>query len=742
MLNWRLPWVFACPRHLCLLAESCPHCGREQTLLNGWWQANSVPETKLCRELTDRDGNATRCSGPLESARTLRIPKHSALLDRQQQILDLLTGADISCGIYREQPVSSSQILIDIRALSMRLLDAAPAQRLLQTLGFGANSIAAQQWIRHLDRAGDRGELPIDQWFGPSAPAQITAIGISAALSVIDSTSLDDAGAKLAAYPCHKNKRITPVKVRQGLSPSPQLCATELLSRAEKFTAFDDLRYRRYSSLPRRPEAPTSAANNLLTRIPTQFWYTWALRLVPGEPRLWRPSRHVLSIMLASVGSTEAEPNIQRALNFARDSSSVDHVARQLRQRDTWPKIAEALILLKDYLQTESPPINYQRRREIGYRGLLPEGEWADLRPLADAGRIGGNVAGAARAWLYERISGMSWRTAPFADTISDSRTSHDRFLVILSNELRDELDRLAERLLAANDIHGEPILWEPPEELLASVDLLGPELNPPPNQTLERIRGGGMTIDEAAQDHRVDRNVIRYWLQCAPADLQAPSRKSKLRSAKGILDRATLEQLYVGEQRSFVEIARTHGIDSPEEVSELAVQYGIPRRRDTPIAIDPEWIRHQHIQCGRTFGEIAQEAGVSPWSVLNIARRNDIPITKYPKRLPNEKAMAVVQTIPSASILLPAMADKPGWIRLTRFAVATNYSHLSRAANFLGISRDVLCAQVARLEKDLGQMLIYRSTSRASPMQISDFGGRVAKAVQLVERTLAKADC
>lgn len=118
------------PATFAWLAESCPHCGRDQTLLNGWWQANSVPETRLCIELTDRDGNATRCSGSLESARTLRIPTQSALLDRQQQILDLLPVADISCGIYREQPVSSSHFLIDIRALSMRLLDAAPAQRL------------------------------------------------------------------------------------------------------------------------------------------------------------------------------------------------------------------------------------------------------------------------------------------------------------------------------------------------------------------------------------------------------------------------------------------------------------------------------------------------------------------------------------------------------------------------------------------------------------------------------------
>ena len=92
MLNWRLPWVFACPRHLCVLAEFCPDCGREQTLLNGWWQANSVPEPALCRELNDLHGDARRCRGRLESAPILRIPRGTVLSDRQGQIREMLTA--------------------------------------------------------------------------------------------------------------------------------------------------------------------------------------------------------------------------------------------------------------------------------------------------------------------------------------------------------------------------------------------------------------------------------------------------------------------------------------------------------------------------------------------------------------------------------------------------------------------------------------------------------------------------
>jgi hypothetical protein len=738
MLDWRLPWVFACPHHLCLLADSCPHCGREQTIRNGWWQANSIPEPSLCRELSDRNGDAVRCRGSLQSARTLRIPKGSALRHRQEQVIDLLTQTDTSTGLYHDQrAISSSQLLIDIRALAMRLLDAAPAQRLLQRLGFAAESVAGKNWIAHLGRVDDAGELPIDQWFGPSATALITAIGIASAFDVIDSASLNEAAAKLSEFPCRKGQRIAAVKVRQGLSPSPQLCAAELLSRAERFTAFDDLRYRRYSSLPRRPEPPSRAFKTLLTAIPTELWLNYALIVLPGQPRMWRAGRQVLSIMLASVGSAEAEPKIERALKISRDPSSTDHIARQLRGREAWPKVAEALILLNDHLTAHPPPINYQRRREVDYSGMLPTEEWSELRPLADAGRIGRQIEGAARAWLYERISGMHWRSAPFAMTVPENRGAHDRFLIILSDELRTELDLRAAQFLKGRGIVGEPIAWEPPNELIAPLILPGPELSRTPTVVLDSIRQGRVTIDAAAADLHVDRTVICYWLQSLPADLHKPSRASNVRNAKSVIDRVTLRRLYVEERRSFVEIAHDFGIEAPRTVSELAVHYGIPRRRSTPINIDPEWIRHQHVTCRRTFGELADEIGVSSWSVRNIARSNWIPIKKHSRRKLDKDILEIAASRPATRVLLPAMTNDFAWIRLTRFAVATKYEHLSHAAKALGVRPDVLRRQVARLEADLGQVLLHRYPCRDERMYPSDFGGKVARAVQLIERRL-----
>ena len=86
-------------------------------------------------------------------------------------------------------------------------------------------------------------------------------------------------------------------------------------------------------------------------------------------------------------------------------------------------------------------------------------------------------------------------------------------------------------------------------------------------------------------------------------------------------------------------------------------------------------------------------------------------------------------------------MTDDSGWIRLTRFAAATKYEHLSHAAKALGVRPDVISKQVARLETDLGQVLLHRYPCRDKPMHPSDFGREVARAVQLIERRLKAAE-
>ena len=75
------------------------------------------------------------------------------------------------------------------------------------------------------------------------------------------------------------------------------------------------------------------------------------------------------------------------------------------------------------------------------------------------------------------------------------------------------------------------------------------------------------------------------------------------------------------------------------------------------------------------------------------------------------------------------------------RFAAATKYEHLSHAAKALGVRPDVISKQVARLETDLGQVLLHRYPCRDKPMHPSDFGREVARAVQLIERRLKAAE-
>lgn len=61
---------------------------------------------------------------------------------------------------------------------------------------------------------------------------------------------------------------------------------------------------------------------------------------------------------------------------------------------------------MADYLDTHSLPIDYQRRRELSYDGLLPDSTWSRLCGHAGI-RPTTRKAAAARSVLFERISGL-----------------------------------------------------------------------------------------------------------------------------------------------------------------------------------------------------------------------------------------------------------------------------------------------------------------------------------------------
>ncbi|MFD3805974.1 TniQ family protein [Streptomyces sp. NPDC058619] len=62
-LRWRLGWTFACPRHLLLLLERCPVCGKHPPVASGG-NHRMLPRPEACRALTGRTGHGCGAASP------------------------------------------------------------------------------------------------------------------------------------------------------------------------------------------------------------------------------------------------------------------------------------------------------------------------------------------------------------------------------------------------------------------------------------------------------------------------------------------------------------------------------------------------------------------------------------------------------------------------------------------------------------------------------------------------------
>lgn len=82
-------------------------------------------------------------------------------------------------------------------------------------------------------------------------------------------------------------------------------------------------------------------------------------------------------------------------------------MAHRLTKQGHWKALSVGLSALAHYLDQEGSPIDYDRRRALDYRGLLPLDTFQQL--CRDIGFDAGGVRRHqfARALLFERISGL-----------------------------------------------------------------------------------------------------------------------------------------------------------------------------------------------------------------------------------------------------------------------------------------------------------------------------------------------
>lgn len=730
-LVWRTVWFFACPTHHCLLADSCPVCGAAQRSRS---LAAVVPRPGRCSATTDPQPswNPARCGADLTRARVMPLEKNSPVLAVQSTITDAIINGHADFGIYQQFPTPLPQVLADLRVLGECFQSDVDRQTL-------ATLVPTELVSEYVDLPGPvrthRGRMP-----GRASPAVGTAIGVSAAMAVVGQADIESAAEVLSSiWPRGRkgslSSRINTVG-RRGADSSPALRGACLTALEPQLGVPDQLRCRLGGALPRRPARDMAMASQMAMRIPTMVWPQWSLRL--AEPRSFqRFVRPALSVGLILVGNDIKVQDAIDLLDCPLSSQSVITALRHLSDAWNWPDIRQALHRLADYLRVHGAPINYQRRRQLSFDGLLPQQAWQSICRRTQTRPEG---CATSRQYLFERLSALTAFPSPLPKDQEVQYSSVLRFPIRLTPELGEAMTRYALEFLATHGVRGEPAQWSPPMELLDGLRLPGVGTGTVDTNELHRLvnlyRHGRLSLSAILQRLGITAEVFRQACEEHPTPrdprkpptpmVTVPRPGPAYQKASSVLTPQRFLDLYETEGRSLSEIGETVGV-CKHTIAELARDYGITIKRNGrgKYAVDPEWLQDQHVNKGRSLGQISRECGVSLTFLASLAHRYRVPVRK-PSRY-SATALMANRKVPKT--LIPAVVTQGGWERLQRLPVIAQYESLAAAERALRTGRAALGLQVSLIERDLGGSVLIRATQHTE-QRLTPLGQKVVAAV------------
>jgi DNA-binding transcriptional LysR family regulator len=746
-LRWRLGWSFACLRHRCLLADVCPACKRPERLYTHIGTVIPTPG-RCANPAADATGRTPpRCGAQLADATVARFDARHPVLAAQKTVYDLIDADTARFGVYQQNPQPSSHALGDVRAVAARTLRYASDDELDDVLPADLVEAYRASDAPLIARSGRNGRKP-----GLYAPAHAVsaAVGVTAALAVLNEPDTASAGRSihwLVRGARERVRTVCPTTIGWSGRATPTLVGVQLASLGDSLKVSDQLRYRIGAPLPSRPPAGTTRLDHLVRATPTMFWPAWSLRMAIPSCR-HRHFRRILSAAILLVGTRLRLQQAAQLVSPGLPSQDVSRVLQWMQANETWEPIRAALTYCADRLADGAAPIDYQRRRTLDYRHLLPDDEWMSICRKVGVAAPTRRTSLSARGFLYEQISGLPTRAAPFAVDSWEFRNKVADFPKHLTPELNTAMGHHAEEFLAAQHIRDEPVVWHPPTDVLDALLIGGLDPAGVDVGELHRlIRLEHNSVAEAAKRLHTARDVIRYVLELHPAPVPPPPirpshpcdpRPRKPRSAQAYqrarlqLSRDEFIQRYEHERLALYEIGAQVGV-SRGVVTRLAHDYGIaihkPNNREAAV-IDRDWLHRQYIIDRRSIPDIARQCGLSESTVARWAKIFGIPLR--PKgRASHVTTLEERQVAERAPALLrPALAEVGGWQRLQRFAAAAGYPTLTAAADELGLPQARLVVQIKRIERNLGHQLIIRA-ERGRAMQLTGTGARVVKAVE-----------
>lgn len=677
-LQWQLPWVFACQKHFRLLADSCPACGRNQRTGRGWLRGSFVPAPESCGAALP---NGTLCGHLLSATPTIALPERHSFFAAQAALAEILSATTVTVGLYSAMPGSTQQLLADLRLLAMRFA---------QPIGSYEPSIGTPPHP-YGDFVGAGGNVEIRRWLASpntrrAVPALVAAVGISSALEVLRCDTVDEAAALV--QPLITARRDAGKVVTTGAlttqNRNPVIDVTTVRALRDSMGPLDQLRHRAWEPLP---QLPRKMQTSLLRSIPTCLWEDWSIRLLPPDGRSGRrkASRAGLAMLLLAVGNRASEPEMARSLSLKLLTANYAEnpcVSVRLRLRDDgwWPNVATALTRLSDYLLDNPSPIDYSRRRKLDYRNLLPDSDWQEIFAATDFGRLDcAHTGQRVRNWMFNRASMLPADMSPFTESLPKP-TGRQELIELLAPPIAGRLDAVALRSLRQHNVFGEPVAWSPPLNLVADLDLPGPDVDVLSiEQFHQAILAEPRSTTGVARTMGVRPMVVRCLLEREPLPRpscrgqQRPKKPTRLDRARLRLPKAELARLHVQEKWSIYAIGKHFGIAS-RVVKRLALEHGIEVNLVPQQAkpVNAAWLHQEYIVKQRTMEDIALETNISPYTLrakageLGFRKRMPSPFIPtewlYQEHVVNQRSIAeMAREIGIDSQILRKRAHKLG---------------------------------------------------------------------------------
>ncbi|MGV0736064.1 LysR family transcriptional regulator [Mycobacterium syngnathidarum] len=636
----------------------------------------------------------------------------------------MLTAGTAAYGIYAEEPVDVRTALKDLATTAARVVAHSRRHRL--------HALPKAEFIAAYDEDRVR-PAPIKPARYPrrlSLDAPVTAVEAAVyateAFNIVEAATPNLAAQRMAWLIPDCELPGAERILNLGLSCSRSLAATQIKAYAPNLTPPLQLRYRAASTDLPSPTASPFGVERIASTLPATLWPEWSIRfgLPTNTYERWRPALASAALLVGT--DLTAEAAAKQLDNGAE--RTVHHLLRYLQKGEHWPSWCAAIARLADYLRTSTVPIDYERRRHLDYRNLLPDSDWKTVAHRAGALPGSAVKAEVARRYLFRRMSGRpALSDVGGVCRAPQMQTRTLNFPLDLTSELQSALDEQASAFLACNGIIDEPLTWHPPLDLLEGLALPIPEFEHVDAVALRTAAStASARVPALAKTFGVTIDTVRYLLDRNPPEPNASGglkvRRDVLRAARNkMLTKEVLRELYDVQHLGCAEIGEKFGI-SAKSVRRRAVQYGVALR-PPGTHVEFEWLYQNYVVARRTQTELCVDLSISWPTLRKWLDRYNLPIHQAasPTRIHVSQREA-------RRILHRTLSRPAGRKHLSNFARVTEFQSVSEAAEHMGINRSTLNWQIRYLANDCGGPLLERST-RNRPIATTELGSQVLAA-------------